>query len=398
MAFNSNSNEAGGSGAGAAAGGFSFTSYFQESERELPFNQRPLREVNALKFDRKRVDEEPNNPQLQQQQQLDRPLWQRLPAWVPIVCWIGTSSFIILQNKYILYDLKFNHPVALTTVHLTFQTLATRALRRYTPLVDKAKELEATGKMNRDVFIRKIIPVGALFSASLVLSNWVYLRLTVSFIQMYAGGFSLLLGIYLLLTLCRTFYYRIKAFTPVSVLLVSAAFGLKELNRKIMGIVGAISLGVAIASFAEIEFEMIGFLVQALAIAIESCRLVLVQILLQGMGLDPLTSLYYFAPVCLVINSIILLPVEGFSVFSDAIEKVGIPMLLGNACMTFALNLSSVWLIGKASGLVLTLSGVLKDILLISGSYFILGSSITGTQIFGYIIALTGLVMFKMQG
>ncbi|SCZ88513.1 BZ3500_MvSof-1268-A1-R1_Chr2-1g04459 [Microbotryum saponariae] len=374
MAFNSNGNEAGGSGAGAAAGGFSFTSYFQESERELPFNQRPLREVNALKFDRKRVDEEPNNPQLQQQQQLDRPLWQRLPAWVPIVCWIGTSSFIILQNKYILYDLKFNHPVALTTVHLTFQTLATRALRRYTPLVDKAKELEATGKMNRDVFIRKIVPVGALFSASLVLSNWVYLRLTVSFIQM------------------------IKAFTPVSVLLVSAAFGLKELNRKIMGIVGAISLGVAIASFAEIEFEMIGFLVQALAIAIESCRLVLVQILLQGMGLDPLTSLYYFAPVCLVINSIILLPVEGFSVFSDAIEKVGIPMLLGNACMTFALNLTSVWLIGKASGLVLTLSGVLKDILLIAGSYFILGSSITGTQIFGYIIALTGLVMFKMQG
>ncbi|SCV72004.1 BQ2448_4698 [Microbotryum intermedium] len=373
MAFNSNTN-GNGAGGGAAEGGFSFTSYFQESERELPFNQRPLREVNALKVDRKRVDDEPANPQLQQQQQLSRPLWQRLPVWVPIVCWIGTSSFIILQNKFILYDLEFNHPVALTTIHLTFQTIATRALRKYTPLVDKAKELEATGKMNRDVFMRKIVPVGALFSASLVLSNWVYLRLTVSFIQM------------------------IKAFTPVSVLLVSAAFGLKELNRKIMGIVGAISLGVAIASFAEIEFEMIGFLVQALAIAIESCRLVLVQILLQGMGLNPLTSLYYFAPVCLVINSIILLPVEGFSVVSDAIEKVGIPMLLGNACMTFALNLSSVWLIGKASGLVLTLSGVLKDILLIAGSYFILGSSITGTQIIGYIIALIGLVMFKMQG
>lgn len=36
---------------------------------------------------------------------------------------------------------------------------------------------------------------------------------------------------------------------------------------------------------------------QALAIAIESCRLVLVQRLLQGFGLDPIASLYYMAPV-----------------------------------------------------------------------------------------------------
>jgi len=80
-----------------------------------------------------------------------------------------------------LSDLGFKHPVALTTIHLLFQTIATRLLRRYTNMVDKAKELEATGVMNREAFLRKIVPVGFLFSASLVLSNWVYLRLSVSF-------------------------------------------------------------------------------------------------------------------------------------------------------------------------------------------------------------------------
>lgn len=55
---------------------------------------------------------------------------------------------------------------------------------------------------------------------------------------------------------------RIKAFTPVSVLLVSAAFKLKDLNAKILSIVGIISLGVVIASYGEIDFELIGFLVQ----------------------------------------------------------------------------------------------------------------------------------------
>lgn len=57
-------------------------------------------------------------------------------------------------------------------------------------------------------------------------------------------------------------FNRIKAFTPVSVLLVSAAFKLKELNAKILCIVGIISVGVVIASYGEIDFELIGFLVQ----------------------------------------------------------------------------------------------------------------------------------------
>jgi len=184
----------------------------------------------------------------------------------------------------------------------------------------------------------------------------------------------------------------------VVVLLISFILKLKEPSRKLLAIVLIISVGVAIASYGEVEFELIGFLVQALAIAIESCRLILIQILLQGMGMNPLTSLYYFAPVCLVVNSVILLPVEGFQPFYDAVELVGLPTLFGNACMTFALNLSSVWLIGKASGLVLTLAGVIKDILLITGSWALLGSTITLTQCFGYAIALAGLVAFKLEG
>ncbi|GAA5823609.1 hypothetical protein JCM10212_000664 [Sporobolomyces blumeae] len=349
-------------------GGHDFSAFFKEQQHQTPFFQKPVQPSEAMRLERKDSTVDRNSPPAG-----DLPLWRRLPAWVPIVCWIATSSFVILQNKYILSTAGFRHPVALTTIHLLFQTVMTRILRKYSGLVDKAKELEATGTMNREVFIRKIVPVGLLFSASLVLSNWVYLRLSVSFIQM------------------------IKAFTPVSVLLISAAFRLKELNAKILCIVAMISLGVAIASYGEVDFELIGFLVQALAIAIESCRLVLVQILLQGMGLDPISSLYYFAPVCLAVNSVILLPVEGFAVFADAVELVGVPTLFLNACATFALNLSSVWLIGAASGLVLTLAGVLKDILLIAGSWALLGSSITGVQICGYGVALAGLVWFKMQ-
>lgn len=42
---------------------------------------------------------------------------------------------------------------------------------------------------------------------------------------------------------------------------------------------------------------MSGFICQSLGIAFEACRLVAIQKLLHGLKMDPLVSLYYFAPV-----------------------------------------------------------------------------------------------------
>jgi hypothetical protein len=46
--------------------------------------------------------------------------------------------------------------------------------------------------------------------------------------------------------------------------------------------------------------------------------------------------------------------------------------------------------------LVLTLCGVLKDILLVAASIMIWGTPVTSTQFFGYSIALAGLVNYKL--
>lgn len=52
--------------------------------------------------------------------------------------------------------------------------------------------------------------------------------------------------------------------------------------------------------------------------------------------------------------------------------------------------------IGKTSGLVLTLCGVLKDILLVIASIMIWGTMISTLQVFGYSIALAGMLWFKL--
>lgn len=225
----------------------------------------------------------------------------------------------------------------------------------------------------RDRWVRSILPIGALFSGSLILSNYAYLTLSVPFIQM------------------------LKAFNPVGILLISFAFKIQEPNARLLAIVLMISLGCALAAYGEVHFELIGFVCQCAAIAFEASRLVMIQILLHGMKMDPLVSLHYFAPVCAIINACVMPFIEGFAPFRD-LHKVGLLVLLSNAGIAFALNVAAVFLISVGSGLILTLAGVLKDILLISASVIAFGTQITAIQVFGYAISLAGLVTFKTTG
>ena len=68
---------------------------------------------------------------------------------------------------------------------------------------------------------------------------------------------------------------------------------------KVLANVSVIVLGVIIASYGEIAFVFVGVVFQACGIVFESIRLVMVQKLLSSpeYKMDPLVSLYYFAPV-----------------------------------------------------------------------------------------------------
>ncbi|GAA95225.1 uncharacterized protein L969DRAFT_15297 [Mixia osmundae IAM 14324] len=296
---------------------------------------------------------------------------KKLHPGVVIAIWISLSSSVILYNKAILdkQRLNFPYPIFLTTFHLTFATIGTRILLKTTHLLDGL----ANVNMTWDRWIKSILPIGALFSASLIFSNMAYLTLSVSFIQM------------------------LKAFTAVAVLGMSILMGLETFTQRTFFLVLFISSGVALASYGELTFVLSGFIFQTLGVIFEASRLVSIQKLLHGMKMDPLVSLYMFAPVCAGINALIIPFTEGTAPFELAWERLGPFILLSNASVAFLLNISVVFLIGCASSLVLTLSGVLKDILLVTASVLLMGSSVTITQLAGYSIALTGLVLFKTK-
>ncbi|KAK5070954.1 hypothetical protein LTS08_000605 [Lithohypha guttulata] len=280
------------------------------------------------------------------------------------------SGGVILFNKYLLDTMGFRFPIVLTTWHMAFATIMTQILSRTTTLIDGRKTVKMTGK----VYLRAILPIGFFFSLSLICGNQAYLYLSVAFIQM------------------------LKACMPVAVLVTSWVLAVAPVDFKQLGKVIFIVIGVIIASFGEIRFDLTGFLWQAGGISFEATRLVMVQRLLSSaeFKMDPLTSLYYFAPVCAVMNGVVSLFTEIPRMSMQNIYDIGFPILIANAMVAFLLNVSVVFLIGKTSSLVLTLCGVLKDILLVAASMLIWGTPVSATQFFGYGIALGGLMYYKL--
>ncbi|KAM5360322.1 hypothetical protein ACJZ2D_013839 [Fusarium nematophilum] len=223
-----------------------------------------------------------------------------------VIVWIGFSSSVILFNKWLLDTLNFRYPVILTTYHLTFATVVTQIMARWTHILDGRKS--------------------------------------------------------------------------------------QFLN------VSAIVIGVIIASIGEIHFVAIGVMYQIGGIIFEALRLTMVQRLLSSADykMDPLVSLYYFAPICAVMNGAVALVWEVPKCSMTEVYNVGLFTFFLNGLCAFMLNVSVVFLIGKTSAVVLTLCGVLKDILLVAASMIIWGTQVTGLQFFGYSIALGGMVYYKL--
>ncbi|KAK4244414.1 triose-phosphate transporter family-domain-containing protein [Corynascus novoguineensis] len=329
-----------------------------------------VEEKTRASGDQPREQNEPVLPTVNPQVEKPQPPKPSLHPAFYVTVWIALSSSVILFNKWILSTLGFAYPVLLTTFHLGFASVMTQLLARYTTLLDGRKTVKMTGR----VYLRAIVPIGFFFSLSLICGNLTYLYLSVAFIQM------------------------LKATTPVAVLLSSWALGVSQPNLKVFLNVSAIVVGVIIASIGEIKFVWIGFIYQIAGIIFEALRLTMVQRLLSSaeFKMDPLVSLYYFAPVCAAMNFVVALFWEIPKVTMSEVYSVGLFTFFLNGMCAFLLNVSVVFLIGKTSSLVLTLCGVLKDVLLVVASMIIWGTQVTALQFFGYSIALGGMIYYKL--
>ncbi|KAM0229038.1 hypothetical protein ACHAPO_010318 [Fusarium lateritium] len=108
-----------------------------------------------------------------------------------------------------------------------------------------------------------------------------------------------------------------------------------------------IAMGVAVASAGMIEFSMIGFIFQMGGLAFEAVRVVMTQVMLNGEGLkmDAMVGLYYYAPVVAILNLLVALIIEVPHFDVADFHRVGAPTLFLNAAVAFTLNFTSMVLV-----------------------------------------------------
>ena len=226
--------------------------------------------------------------------------------------------------------------------------------------------------MTLEKYLRQILPIACLFSIVLWLGNAAYIHLSVAFIQM------------------------VKALMPCLVYGVGILFQVETYSDATMQNMVVISGGVFIASCGEINFDLMGYVLLLGSLFAEAFRIVLIQITLADLKLNPMTTLYYVSPACFILLSIPFVLFELPQILSDRLLNIHTGIFFSNAVLAFALNLAVYLLIGKTSALTMNIAGVVKDSLLIYISRVTFGVPISGMQFFGYLIALAAVCWHKV--
>lgn len=229
--------------------------------------------------------------------------------------------------------------------------------------------------MNMNTYVSAIVPIGACYAVTLWVGNTAYLYLSVSFIQM------------------------LKALMPVAVFSMGCVMGTETFQMSTLMNMCMIALGVAIASYGELNFNIFGVILQLGSILAESIRLVLVQILLQsrGLKLNPITTLYYVSPCCFMFLLVPFFGLEWLKLSNDPDVVISPFYLITNALVAFFLNMAVFLLIGKTSALTMNVAGVVKDWMLIGISVWVFHSAVSSINIGGYLIAFAAVCLYNYR-
>lgn len=290
-----------------------------------------------------------------------------------VLVWMLVSCSVIIFNKWLLAISGFHFPIALTMWHMAFCSCTGFLLVRVLGVI-------RSHNLTMAEYMRRVMPIGILYAASLWLSNASYLYLSVGFIQMT------------------------KSLMPGLVYASGLMLGIERWNTSVAGTMVLIAFGVLVCAYGEENLHSIGLASQLSALCFEALRLALVQVLInkQGLTMNPFQSIYYVSPSCflalLVPFFVVELPrlraaaAEGSLAMLDSHH---LHIFVLNACAALTLNLTVFLLIGKTSALTMNVAGVIKDWSLIFVSASVFGAPVTLISLEGYAFCCTGVAVYN---
>lgn len=299
--------------------------------------------------------------------------------------YVITSAGMIAFNKYLIHEDRFPFAVALVVLHMGFSSSLTFLLYLVQPslfpsLTDPARRVV----VDRNIMLKGALPVAALFSTQLVLSNTAYLHSSVAFLQM------------------------MKEVNIVLVYALSLAFMLERFSMRSCGVLIAIIFATALTIHGEMNFSLRGFCMQGISQIFESVKIVLQAMLLSvhGKKLDALTYVLLVLPLCFVFLSsmwLFLLYLEGEGTFARNFQTPVMsdmvawwPYLLANSLVAFALNVVIALFMKSSSAVAFILAGIVKDAMIVLAGGVLFRETITAVQTVGFTMQLALIFVWSM--
>lgn len=231
----------------------------------------------------------------------------------------------------------------------------------------------AEQQLSWQTYFVNIFPVAGLQAAGLGLGNTAYLFISVAYIQMVKNTTS--------------------AFVYIFSIMLALEKGTNATTMAVLMVV----LGLVLTSVGELNFTLIGFVIQISATLCDSLRMALTKILLSSkhsVRLDPMSALYYAAPTMFLFLSVPMYIRDFQHMTWDMLYNMRF-VLMANALLAFTLNMTSMFFIKACGPTAYALTGVVKDIALILLSCAAFGHPMTGMQLLGFLVSLIGFQLYN---
>jgi hypothetical protein len=296
--------------------------------------------------------------------QAEQPTRTQQAIWVLGSClaYICLSASLINFNKFLMHEDKFPHSIALTWFHMVVSS--TLACVLYAIFGEKWFPAMPMVKREGSTILKKLIPLSLFFATSIVMSNQAYLYCSVPFLQM-----------------C-------KELNVVMVYVVGLALMVEKFNLQNSLILLGIMFGCCMSIHGEMRFNGIGFGYQMGGQCSEVLKIILQQMIMQGLKVDPLTMVMIMSPLCLITLSAGLFFMWQPGIWAHAMANW--PYLLLNGSNAFLLNIAVATVIKYASGVSFVLAGVIKDVCIVLCAATMFGAVVMPIQVIGFSIAVMG--------
>lgn len=162
--------------------------------------------------------------------------------------------------------------------------------------------------------------------------------------------------------------------------------------------VSIIAVGTAVASWGELAFSLLGFIIMVSSEFCEALKLAAMQYMLGNLKLNLMEGIYYLTPAGFLWMCFFILPLE-LSRMADegaaAIVFANMPAFVLAATMGFFVNLLSYGVIQSTSSLTFKVLGQVKNVAVVVASCVIFGSRVSGLQGVGYALAIVGFALYN---